>query len=500
MSDYIKAPIVGLTQSSHQNQFDLSLEAELLLEDIRQQDPIALNALKENHPLGGRDDFTPTLQDARMVVMRQNLSSRKLSLDKMKKEAKSLLKAVKAKQPLALMRVKDIHPKIKNKTRSLIELTLADMHHILALENGFDSWPKLKHHLEALKQISSREYQPDTKKNLHLRCGDDIKPALSEAGFIGTFKEVINPFVIGPVTAPKMTGEALSLRQKYMRDKLGHFLPPERQAHMDQDLVEEQSFVQNLPADFDQITLWFEHDAYDQLCLTYLLYHLADKDLPPLEIVQIDHFPGVKRFTGIGQISGQKENLRLLYQQRVTVTPDMIRFGRDIWKAYTSSDPRELWHLSQIENAPLPLMQQAIIRMLSELPSPHNGLGLCERLVLDILSREETMVLRRLFLFCLAENDPQPYHGDLTFFASLDHLWESEQPALQVIGKIDTPDPFEGKEILKLTAYGEKLVKGEVNWLADNPTTRWIGGIKVDGSQDQNWVFDGSEPYLAKTS
>jgi len=371
---------------------------------------------------------------------------------------------------------------------------------VLAIENGFDSWPKLKQHLSALTGAKSLKNDIDSSKTLHLRCGDDIKPALKEAGFIGTFNEVINPFVIGPVTAPDMSGQALDIRSQYMQDKLAHFLPPERQAHMHQDLVDEHTFVQNLPADFDQITLWFEHDAYDQLCLAYLLYHLADKDLPAIHIVQIDHFPGVKRFTGIGQLCGHQENLKLLYQQRVPVTKDMIAFGHTIWQAYTSENPTNLWHLSQQENAPLPLMQQAMVRMLCELPSPHNGLGLCERLVLDILAKEDTMVLRRLFLFCLAQHDPQPYHGDLTFFTSLDHLWKSDQPALKVVGEIEAPDPFEGKEILALTDYGRALIKGEANWLQDNPTLRWVGGVKIDGSQDQNWMFDGSVPYRAKTS
>ncbi len=214
-----------------------------------------------------------------------------------------------------------------------------------------------------------------------------------------------------------------------------------------------------------------------------------------LDLVQVDGFPGVKRFIGLGQLSSQPESLALLYQQRLTVTPAMIDFGATVWEAYRRSDPTSLWQLTQNPNAPLPLMQKALLRMLAELPSPINGLGLTERLALDIIAAEGSLVARRVFLFSLAEMDPQPYHGDIMFFAILKALWEAETPALKIIGKIETADGH-GKEILALTPMGEALLKGEANWLKSNKVKRWVGGVEINSENIKNWCFEDTGPVL----
>ncbi len=70
-----------------------------------------------------------------------NLPDR-LNLDHLKQQAKSLLKAAKAGDQTARDRIEAYG------SRSLSELKLASAQHAIAKEYGFESWPKLKFHVE----------------------------------------------------------------------------------------------------------------------------------------------------------------------------------------------------------------------------------------------------------------------------------------------------------------------------------------------------------------
>ena len=53
------------------------------------------------------------------------------------------------------------------------------------------------------------------------------------------------------------------------------------------------------------VVLWFEHDLYDQLQLLQLLDWFEQQDLEGinLDLVQIDSYPGVRPFYGLGQLA-----------------------------------------------------------------------------------------------------------------------------------------------------------------------------------------------------
>ncbi|OUR78279.1 hypothetical protein A9Q83_07850 [Alphaproteobacteria bacterium 46_93_T64] len=492
------APVVGLNPSYTPNisnlQTGFALEAEKLFVDYQASQEYAADLFNTLHPRAGQPEFVPELLDARQVILFKSMRGQKLNLEKLKKEAKSLLKAIKASEKLAVHRITTNHPKIQVGAKELEDLKLTDIQHVLARENGFDSWPKLKHHLldlETTARFIASGGKIDTPKTAHIRCGNDIGKLLELAGFQGDFHEVIDPFAIGPVF-PRKTGEkALAIRGAYIDGMLGEYLPPEEKRSLFEISVKEQTFLESLPANYEEVTLWFEHDAFDQLCLAHIMHHMAEQPLPlsfDLTLVQVDHFPGVKRFLGLGNLGPEPEAISLLYQQRLEITPAMIAFGARVWDAFTSRNPIDLWRLVQETNVPLPLMQNAMRRMLSELPELKSGLGFTEMLALTILKKEGPLAARRVFLFLLAEHDPQPYHGDIMFFGVLKNLWQGERPAIEIVGEINAPGP--AKEIVKLTEYGEQLLAGDANWLAANKTTRWVGGVEINSQFEKNWFFD----------
>jgi len=498
-----KAPVVQNQHSENIPCVSTLEKAATLLNDFQKGVDEAVLIFKEFHPAYQNSNFTPTLQDARVAIMRHSMSRKKLSLERLKREAKNLLKAIKSQDGETESRFRQGHRKVKSGLRTLDQITLADCHFLLARENGFESWAKLKNHLSDMAMISklmSSSKTLDVADSVHIRCGDDIGPALKKAGLQGEFQQIINPFIMGPVTSPLMKGDALDHRAGFIETVLGPYIPKDRANNTKKDLAKEEAFLEALPDKYRSINLWFEHDAYDQLCLAYILHHMALKKNNlrcELNLVQIDGFPGIEKFIGLGQLSKNPDCIALLYQQRLEVTPAMIAFGSSIWQAFTSSTPLRLWELSQQQKAPLPLMQQAMLRMLAELPSTHNGLGLTQRIILNIVSQEGSLLMRRVFLFALAEHDPQPYHGDITFFAMVKVLIDAPKPALEIVETLDIGGDH-GREVLKITDFGKALLDGKENWFAHNPSERWVGGVQVCPDKKHYWSFEGKEPKLAQ--
>jgi ankyrin repeat protein len=68
------------------------------------------------------------------------------SLEQLRKQAKELIRAVRANEPEAFARLRK-HKSIISEPDGPHPATLADAQLVLAREHGFDSWPKLKHHI-----------------------------------------------------------------------------------------------------------------------------------------------------------------------------------------------------------------------------------------------------------------------------------------------------------------------------------------------------------------
>lgn len=79
------------------------------------------------------------------------------SLEQLRKQAKELLRAFQAGTDAAAQRVRAVNPRWSDPATH--ELTLADAQHVLARENGFESWAKLVHHVEATNPEGLARYE-----------------------------------------------------------------------------------------------------------------------------------------------------------------------------------------------------------------------------------------------------------------------------------------------------------------------------------------------------
>ena len=73
------------------------------------------------------------------------------SLEYERKEAKALLKRIRAGDVVALRRVQHAHP-VSLRDRQHHELQLADVQHVIAREYGFSSWPRLVEYFEEMER------------------------------------------------------------------------------------------------------------------------------------------------------------------------------------------------------------------------------------------------------------------------------------------------------------------------------------------------------------
>jgi hypothetical protein len=284
-----------------------------------------------------------------------------------------------------------------------------------------------------------------------------------------------DPLCMGPVR--DLPSEAYqAMRIDYICQAYG-LEPADAQRRM----VDEYRHLATI-GDSTRAVLWCEADAYDQLFLIRFLSGL--ERLPErLEVIQIDHMPGVERFIGIGQLA--PDVLAWLWPQRQAVTEPMLALARQAWAAYCAPSPEAWAHLAHRRDLALPLLAPALLQQLQELPGIDDGLSLSERLSLQIIAEFGEVLFGRAFAELMAKREPLPYLGDMMFHALLRPLIDSPTPLIAEA----RPDLEWLKRPLTLTALGEQVLAGKAYWLDQQAPERWVGGVRLLAGQG-HWAVD----------
>ena len=405
----------------------------------------------------------------------------RLNLEQQRKRAKDLLRAVRAGDAAARRRVADAGALPAPDARTM---KLADAQFVIARELGFTKWRDLRSHV--LAQTAAREAV--TRRGpavdadmptLHVRCGSDIKGELEAARFSGDFLELWDPFPVGPVTSAP--------------DWIAHRAQFHAATGMVPDLDYGQYLAELTDADrrlaasaerYARVVIWTEHDSHDQLSLIRCLAHYA-RTRPPrvLELISVNHFPGSRRFIGLGQLP--PEAMWMLWNRRITVDAEGLSVGASAWTAVTADDPRTLAALAGTHTPALPHLGPALHRHLQELPSAVNGLGLTQSLVLEILSKQPATA-GDLWRISQAELEPLPFLGDTMFLHILDEMGRTT-PAVYERSAIDRERPFSDR--LAITRAGGAVLEDTIDWLSLHPPVRWVGGVRIDPATP-NWRWD----------
>jgi hypothetical protein len=214
--------------------------------------------------------------------------------------------------------------------------------------------------------------------------------------------------------------------------------------------------------------LWFEHDLYDQL---QLLDVLALAERAP-ELIVVGSFPGRPSFAGLGELTA--DELETLWPSRRPAEPAVRAAATDAWAAVRAPEPVALAEWAARDTPELPFLAPALRRFLEELPAPADGLSGTERRALQVVA--EGADTPGAAFVAAQRLEEAPFLGDTWFYRALAALGQGEARLLEADG---------GR--LRLTAAGERTLRGEADRVELLGIDRWVGGTHVTPGSLWRW-------------
>ena len=204
-----------------------------------------------------------------------------------------------------------------------------------------------------------------------------------------------------------------------------------------------------------EITLWFEHDLYDQLQLLQILDTLRQQDAT-VAMICTDRYLGPL----------PPEEIAPLWGLRTPVTGEQYALATRAWSAFRAPDPGPLKQLVNEDLSPLPFLAAALRRHLDDLPSPVDGLSRSERQILQAV-RDGARTFDRVFT-ATQKMEEAMFMGDSSARVHVDRLTRARVPLL-------TAEP------MTLTEAGVRVLAGEADHVKLNGIDRWWGGVHLSG-------------------
>ena len=247
-----------------------------------------------------------------------------------------------------------------------------------------------------------------------------------------------------------------------------------------------------------QVVCWFEHDLYDQLQLLDVL-SLADTEEAAPELIVIGSFPGRPSFAGLGELTANE--LETLWPSRDHPAPATLEAAASAWAALREPEPTALAEWGTRETPQLPFLGAALRRLLEELPAPADGLSGTERRALEVVSVGADTPPAA---FVAAQRlEAAPFLGDTWFYRALSALGQGAMRLLESDDGAPLPPPPPlgdsrrfARLRLRLTAAGERTLRGEADRVELLGIDRWVGGTHV--TADTTWRWDPTELRLVR--
>jgi hypothetical protein len=315
---------------------------------------------------------------------------------------------------------------------------------------------------------------------LHITNGDSVVGTFRQVRFPGSYLSWLDVLHDGPVPQTATLSELSDVRAR----ALAGFGWGDYEKIRDGFAARDQALEDS--GKHEEIVLWFEHDLYDQLQLLQLLEWFSGNGNggAKLSLIQINSYPGVKPFYGLGQLSGPQ--LARLFPTRVNVTPAHLSAARAAWQAFRAAEPSalvDLAHLVREKSSPLPFLSAALQRFLQEYPWTSDGLSRNERQILQAAASGRRK--REEIYFESRKQEEVPW-GDGSVYLRLDGLATGPDPAVVEVHRNE----------YAVTDAGQKLLEGKADWIElCGGIDRWLGGVHLHGQQPQ-WRWDEDSKTL----
>ena len=312
---------------------------------------------------------------------------------------------------------------------------------------------------------------------LHITNGESVTGTFRQVRFPGTYIAWKDSLHDGPVPQTGTLSELSDIRAQ----TLAAFGWGAYETLRD-DFANRDRTLQDFRKHQD-VVLWFEHDLYDQLQLLQLLDWFEQQDIEGinLDLVQIDSYPGVRPFYGLGQLS--RPQLARLFPMRKRVTHSQRSIATETWRAFRAEDPADLLAISQQNIPEMPFLAAALVRFLEEYPSTADGLSRTERQVLHAAAASKR---KKAEIYMESRKQEDVPWGDASVYLRLNWLAAGPNPAL-----IESP-----KNEFTITDAGRQLLEGKSDWIKlQGKVDRWLGGVHLTG-ENASWRWDKDKKTL----
>ena len=279
-------------------------------------------------------------------------------------------------------------------------------------------------------------------KVFHITSGDIAGGSLAKAGLPGKVFVWHDILYDGPRQPGWPSENTLNARAQFLEESTAGGLDRDRilkTLHNQYQRLAEA-------ASHERIVLWFDACLFDQSMLTHILTCLSHKEIPKVELLCVDAFPGIEPFHGLGQL--QPEQLASLYTIRRPVTDEQFRFAAVVDKAFATQDAALLTELTETTDPPLPWVPAAVMRWLQEQPDLTTGLGRLESLAL-VAIRAGCETPGNIFTSVAAADTPPQFWGDTALWAKINGLANRVPPLVQIEGPTDRLPQWESQVSLK---------------------------------------------------
>ena len=312
---------------------------------------------------------------------------------------------------------------------------------------------------------------------IHIRCGNDMRPAFEASGLPGDYVVCADPLCDGPTPANTEGAAWRDVRAGFASEAYGVTLEK-----AEQFLIEQESGLARAEA-AEEVILWFEHDIFDQIILISLLARFANRRgrIGKLTLICIDGYPGIERFFGLAQLG--PEGLSDLFAKRLDVTGQQFELATRAWAAYCAADPTAIVTMLTEDTTALPFLANAFLRHLEDFPSLRDGLARTERqALLAVIDGPQTA--EQVFGSNQAMEEAR-WCGDTMYWGWLRRLASGRMPALKIQGPENwyMQRAMAAETTVTLTRAGQALMSGAADWVKFAGIDRWHGGVHLHGER-----------------
>lgn len=317
--------------------------------------------------------------------------------------------------------------------------------------------------------------------HLHVTNGDVAAGIMRKAGIAGDILPWRDVLHDGPVPGGLALAELSQVRARFIAD-CGWASYADALADFRERDAKLAAF-----RECREVTLWFEHDLYDQLQLLQVLDWFSSQ--PPgrtrLTMICIDQY--------LGRLSESK--MASLFLTREPVTEAQRLLARKAWRAFRAPQPEDWQAMLDEDTAALPFLADAVLRHLEQFPAAGNGLNRTESRLLEAVRAGHRTPWRIFDAVALTEE--REFMGDATFFLCLKALIDARPPLLathsgapfRLAGPHTPPEAFE-EQVVRLTREGERTLDKELDWVTLGSPDRWLGGVHLTAGRVWRWDHD----------